>query len=84
MPKKARSRPEAEKKSNKLSLWIESKTGSLHGVYRKDLAELIGITGSAFSIRMKEGKFDYSEIVKIFDFLGATEKERSEVMKGGE
>lgn len=81
MPKKARSRPEV--KPNKFVKWIESKTGRFHGVYMKDVADVIGITGAAFSIRMKEGKFDYSEIVKIFDFLGATEKERSEVMKGG-
>lgn len=81
MPKKARSRPET--KPNFFALWIESKTGRLHGVYGKDVADLIGITGSAFSTRMKTGEFSYSEILKIFDFLGATDKERLEVMKGG-
>ena len=82
MPKKARSRPKI--KPNKFVLWIESRTGTLHGVLYKDLAELLGITGASFSSRMKTGKFDYSEIVKIFDFLGATDRERLEVMKGGE
>lgn len=81
MPKQARSRPKT--KPNGFVLWIESRTGSLHGVYQKELADLIGITRSAFSNRMKTGKFDYSEIVKIFDFFGATDRERLEVMKGG-
>ena len=81
MQKKPRSRPEV--KPNGFVLWIESRTGSRHGVYMKDLAELIGITKSAFNNRMKTGKFDYLEIVKIFDFLGATDKECLEVMKGG-
>lgn len=82
MPKKPRSRPEV--KPNSFVLWIESKTGRRHGVYMKDVAKAIGITGASFSSRMKEGKFDYLEIVKIFDFLGATDRERLEVMKGGE
>lgn len=82
MPKKARSRPDT--KPNGLVLWIESRTGSRHGVYEKDLADLIGITRSSFSNRMKTGKFDYLEIVKIFEFLNATNKECLEIMKGGE
>ncbi len=82
MPKQARSRPKI--KPNKFVLWIESKTGSLHGVYMKDLADLLGITGASFSNRMKTGRFFYSEILQIFDFLGATDRERLEVMKGGE
>ena len=82
MPKQARSRPEV--KPNKFVLWVESRTGRMHGVYAKDLADLIGISGAAFSTRMQTGKFDYSEIVKIFDFLNATDRERLEVMKGGE
>ena len=82
MPKKARSRPKI--KPNNFVLWIESRTGKLHGVLYKDLAELLGITSASFSSRMKTGKFDYSEIVKIFDFLNATDRERLEVMKGGE
>lgn len=81
MPKKARSRPEI--KPNSLVLWIESRTGSRHGVYQKDLANLIGIDKSSFNNRMKKGKFDYMEIVKIFDFLEATDRERLEIMKGG-
>ena len=82
MPKQARSRPEV--KPNKFVLWIESRTGTLHGVYRKDLADLIGITGASFSNRMKIGKFTYSEMVKIFKFLEATDREILEVMKGDE
>lgn len=82
MPKQARSRPKI--KPNKFVLWIESKTGNLHGVYMKDLADLIGIDKSSFSSRMKTGKFDYLEIVKIFEFLNATNKECLEIMKGGE
>ncbi len=81
MPKKARSRP--EKKPNALVLWIESRTGKRHGVAQKDLAEAIGLSPPAFSLRMKNGKFDYVEIVKIFDYLNATDTERLIVTKGG-
>lgn len=80
MPKKARSRP--EKKPNTFVLWIESRTGKRHGIMQKDLAEAIGLSPPAFSIRMKNGKFDYCEIVKIFEYLKATNAERLEIMKG--
>ncbi len=80
MPKKARSRP--EKQPNALVLWIESRTGKRHGVMQKELAEAIGLSPPAFSIRMKSGKFDYLEIVKIFDYLNATDTERLIVTKG--
>lgn len=82
MPKQPRSKPKV--KPNKFVLWIESRTGSRHGVYQKDLATLIGIDKSSFNNRMKTGKFNYLEIVKIFDFLEATDRERLEIMKGGE
>lgn len=82
MPKQPRSKPKV--KPNKFVLWVESRTGSLHGVYAKDLANLLGITGASFSNRMKTGKFDYAEIVKIFEFLNATDREIIEIMKGGE
>lgn len=81
MPKKARSRPAM--KPNAFVLWIESRTGKRHGVTQKELAEEIGLSPPAFSIRMKNGKFDYSEIVKIFDYLNATDTERLIVTKGG-
>lgn len=80
MPKMARSRP--EKKPNAFVLWIESRTGKRHGVMQKDIAEAIGLSQPAFSIRMKSGKFDYMEIVKIFDYLNATDTERLVVTKG--
>ncbi len=80
MPKKARSRP--EKKPNEFVLWVESRMGNRHGIMQKDLADVIGISASAFSVRMKNGKFDYEEIVKIFDYLKATDNERLRVMKG--
>ena len=82
MPKQARSRPKT--KPNKFVLWLESRTGTLHGVLYKDLADVIGITGASFSTRMKTGKFDYSEMVKIFKFLEATDREILEIMKGDE
>lgn len=82
MPKQARSRPKI--KPNNFVLWIESRTGKLHGVLYKDLADLLGITKASFSNRMQTGKFDYLEIVKIFEFMNATDRERLEVMKGGE
>lgn len=81
MPKRARNRP--DKNPNALVLWIESRTGKQHGVMQKDLAEAIGLSPPAFSIRMKNGRFDYSEIVKIFDYLDATDTERLIVTKGG-
>lgn len=81
MPKQARSKPKA--KPNGFVLWIESKTGNRHGVYMKELADTLGITAAAFSCRMKTGRFDYMEILKIFDYLKATDRERLEVMKGG-
>lgn len=81
MPKKARSRP--VKQPNALVLWIESRTGKRHGVMQKDVAEAIGLSPPAFSIRMEKGKFDYTEMVKIFDYLNATDTERLIVMKGG-
>ena len=82
MPKQERSRPKI--KPNNFVLWIERKTGIRHDVYMKDLANLLGITGASFSNRMKTGKFDYLEIVKIFEFMNATDREILEVMKGGE
>lgn len=80
MPKQARSRPKI--KPNNFVLWIESRTGKLHGVLYKDLADLLGITKASFSNRIQTGKFDYLEIVKIFEFMNATDRERPEVMKG--
>ena len=80
MPKQARSRPKI--KPNNFVLWIESRTGKLHGVLYKDLADLLGITKASFSNRIQTGKFDYLEIVKIFEFMNATDRERLEVMKG--
>lgn len=80
MPKKARSRP--EKKPNTFVLWIESRTGKRHGVIQKELAEAIGLSPPAFSMRMKSGKFNYEEIVEIFEYLNATDTERLIVTKG--
>lgn len=80
MPKRARSR--LEKEPNTFVLWIESRTGKRHGVMQKELAELIGLSPPAFSMRMKNGKFDYAEMVKIFDYLNAMDGERLRVMKG--
>lgn len=80
MPKKARSRPEV--KYNSFVLWIESHVGEKHGVFKKDVAKKIGLTPGAFSIRMKNGKFDYAEMVKIFDFFRATDDEILSIMKG--
>lgn len=81
MPKKARSRPET--KYNDFVLWIESRVGEKHGVYKRDVAEQIGLTSGAFSIRLKNGKFDYLEMIKIFKFLKATDAEILQLMKKG-
>lgn len=80
MPRMARSRP--EKKANALVLWIESKTGKRHGVMQKELAEAIGLSPPAFSVRMRTGKFDFGEMVIIFDYLKATDTERIKITKG--
>ena len=73
MPRKARSRP--EEKPNQFVLWIEGHVGRRHGVWYKDIAEQIGIKPAAFTRRMESGHFDCLEMVKIFDFLGATNEE---------
>lgn len=80
MPKKARSRP--VKEPNKFVLWIEGQVGKRHGVWYKDIAEQIGIKPAAFTKRMESGRFDYSELVKIFKFLKATDEEIIQLMKG--
>lgn len=79
MPKKARSRP--VKKPNGFVLWLEGQVGKRHGIWYKDLAVVIGIKPAAFTRRMDSGKFDYSEMVKIFDFLGATDEDILNLMK---
>ncbi len=79
MPKKARSRPEVE--PNKFVLFVESRTGSRHGIYQKDLAAALGLSESSFSVRMKSGHFRFEEIQALFGILGATKEDIWNVMK---
>lgn len=79
MPKKARSRP--VKKPNSFVLWIDTQVGQRRGIWYKDLAAVIDLKPAAFTQRMKSGKFDYSEMVKIFNFLGTSDEDILKLMK---
>lgn len=79
MPKKARSRP--VKKPNSFVLWLDTQVGQRRGIWYKDLATVIGLKPAAFTQRMKSGKFDYLDMVKIFEFLNASDEDILRLMK---
>ncbi len=81
MPKKARSRPEPEKKKSEFATYVESKTGRHHGIYQKDLAAAIGVTPGAFSIKMSNGSIRFEEMRIVFHMLGSTKEEIWDLMK---
>lgn len=51
------------------------------GIKQKDLAETIGISPSAFSIRWKNFNFDFEELVKMIDRVGFTDSEILKMIK---
>lgn len=53
-------------------------------LYDKDVAKEIGLKGPAYSLRKKDGKFDfnYMELVKMIRKLELTDKEILALMKG--
>ena len=63
-----------------LSQWIAGKMYAKN-LRQKDMAELIGITQSAFSQRIKKGWFTYGDILSILKKLDATDEEILRLMK---
>lgn len=57
-----------------LVAWI---VGKMYGRYTQtDLARKLDISQPALSHKLKTGRFDFSELVIIFDFLEATPEEK--------
>ena len=53
-------------------------------LYDKDVAKEIGLKGPAYSLRKKDGKFDFSfmELVKMIRKLQLTDEEIVKLMRG--
>lgn len=53
-------------------------------LYDKDIAQEIGLKGPAYSLRKKNGKFDFSfmELVKMIRKLELTDEEIVKLMRG--
>lgn len=63
-----------------LTQWIIGRL-YIKNLYQKDLAEKLGITKSALSIRMKNGFWQYKDLLTIFSYLEASDKEIIQLMK---
>ena len=63
-----------------LSEWIAGRMYA-RKIRQQDMAELIGITQSAFCQRLKTGFFTYRELLSVFKYLEATEEEILRLMK---
>lgn len=50
-------------------------------MFQKDIASVIGISQSAFSIRLKKFDFSYEELVKMMNALHFTDEEIIKLMK---
>ena len=63
-----------------LTQWI---IGRLYvkNLHQKDLAEKLGITKSALSLRMRSGFFEYKDLLTIFSYLDASNEEIIKLMK---
>lgn len=63
-----------------LTQWI---VGRLYvkNLHQKDLAEKLGITKSALSLRMRSGFFEYKDLLTIFSYLDASDGEIIKLMK---
>lgn len=49
-------------------------------VSNAELGNLIGITGQAFGSRLKQAKFEYIQLIKIFQRLDFTQEEIVKIM----
>lgn len=63
-----------------LSQWIVGRMYTKK-LRQQDMAELIGITQSAFCQRLKKGVFTYGEMLSILKQLDATDEEILRLMK---
>lgn len=63
-----------------LSQWIAGRM-YVKGLRQQDMAEMIGITQSAFCQRMKKGLFTYGEMLSIFKKLEAMDEDILRIMK---
>lgn len=63
-----------------LSEWIAGRMYAMK-IRQQDMAELIGITQSAFCQRLKKGLFTYGELLSILKRLKATDEEILRLMK---
>lgn len=63
-----------------LSQWIVGRMYTKK-LRQQDMAELIGITQSAFCQRLKKGLFTYGEMLSILKQLDATDEEILRLMK---
>ena len=63
-----------------LSQWIVGRMFT-RNVKQKDIAEVIGITQSAFCQRLKSGFFTYADLISILKYLDATDEDILRLMK---
>lgn len=60
--------------------WINRRRADLN-LRQNDLAKLLGISQPALSNRLEKGLFDYTDMIKIFKVLNATDEEILKLMK---
>lgn len=60
--------------------WINHRRADLN-LRQNDLAKLLGISQPALSNRLEKGLFDYTDMIKIFKVLNATDEEILKLMK---
>lgn len=65
---------------NDLTKWINRRRTDLN-LRQNDLAKLLGISQPALSNRLEKGLFDYTDMIKIFKVLNATDEEILKLMK---
>lgn len=65
---------------NDLVKWINRRRADLN-LRQRDLAKLLGISQPALSNRLEKGLFDYTDMIKIFKVLNATDEEILKLMK---
>lgn len=65
---------------NDLVKWINHRRADLN-LRQNDLAKLLGISQPALSNRLEKGLFDYTDMIKIFKVLNATDEEILKLMK---
>lgn len=69
-----------EYKVSDLSKWIVGKMYS-ENVRQNEMANLLGISQPYFSMKLKESKFSYGDLLSILQKLKATDEEILKLMK---